>query len=58
MYASVHWVIIGPINALSLAPTRYMDQGWIIVNWIPEENFIDILIKIEQFLYTKMNLEM
>ena len=32
-----------------MAPTHYMNQCWLIVNWTLAENFSEILIKTQQF---------
>ena len=39
------------------APSHYLNQCWVIVNWTSITNFSEILIKIQNFSFTEMHLK-
>ena len=48
-----------PIMAVAYsAPSHYLNQCWVIVRWTLGTNFNEILIKIQNFSFTKMHLKM
>ena len=47
-----------PIMAVAYsAPSHYLNQSWVIVSWTLGTNFNEILIKIQNFSFTKMHLK-
>ena len=49
--------IFGSENGL-LAPSHYLNQSWIIVNWTPRNKFSEMLIEIHSFSFKKIHFEM